>query len=158
VPEVAKVAGVSGIFGQVALAETAESVSGKISAEASVPVAGKTASEMAFDELVSSASAEKAKAEKDPHFWAAEKSPESDAVVSHQKDELEKAQASVHDRVAKYSEYLKAAPQASKEVATQLTRTEARKRQRELVKDWDAEKLKDLDKLRREFTKALYKK
>lgn len=89
-------------------------------------------------------------------FWAAEKA--ADPLVVHQQEELAKAQASVHDRVARYSEYLKAAPVAAKGTATQLTRTEARKRQRELVKDWDAEKLKDLDKLRREFTKALYKK
>ncbi|MNL88326.1 hypothetical protein D3C87_2179660 [compost metagenome] len=39
-----------------------------------------------------------------------------------------------------------------------VSRVEARKRQRQLVADWDTENLQDQDDLRREFTKALFKK
>jgi hypothetical protein len=39
-----------------------------------------------------------------------------------------------------------------------LSRTETKKRQTELAKEWDFDKIKEIDKLKQEFAKALFKK
>ncbi|MNJ94620.1 hypothetical protein D3C87_123220 [compost metagenome] len=69
--------------------------------------------------------------------------------------ELRKAEDGLAEKIAKYSALvadMKLTPKST------VSRVEARKRQRQLVGDWDAEGLKDQDDLRREFTKALFKK
>ncbi len=69
--------------------------------------------------------------------------------------DLKKAQDKLNEKMKKYSALVndvKVAPKST------LTRVEARRRQRELTADWDNENINELDKLRREFTKALFKK
>lgn len=68
---------------------------------------------------------------------------------------LEKSQNSVEARVAKYKKMsadVRLAPKST------ITRVEARRRQRALVADWDSQSTTELDELRRQFTKALFKK
>ncbi|MNL62627.1 hypothetical protein D3C87_1866620 [compost metagenome] len=57
--------------------------------------------------------------------------------------------------MARYAEMTKDVNVAPKST---VTRVEARRRQKALVADWDADNLNKLDDLRREFTKALFKK
>ncbi|KHD87674.1 MAG: lipoprotein [Bdellovibrio sp. ArHS] len=69
--------------------------------------------------------------------------------------EVQRAQEQLKERVAKYSNLVadvKVAPKST------ITRVEARRRQRELAAHWDGQNLSDLDKLRQEFAKALFKK
>ncbi|XGC79692.1 hypothetical protein ACES2L_10165 [Bdellovibrio bacteriovorus] len=69
--------------------------------------------------------------------------------------ELLKAEETLKERVSKYSQMVanvKLPPQST------ITRVEARRRQKGLEGDWDSQNLQDQDELRREFTKALFKK
>ncbi|UOF01656.1 ANTAR domain-containing protein [Bdellovibrio reynosensis] len=70
-------------------------------------------------------------------------------------EELLKAEQTLKERVSKYSQMVAGVnlpPQST------ITRVEARRRQKGLEGDWDSQNLKDQDELRREFTKALFKK
>lgn len=77
-------------------------------------------------------------------------------------EELLRVKAGEKERTAKYQKFLEAKvpetlhPQNVSQ--SNMGRVAARKRQRELVKDWDKEKLNDLDELRREFAQAMFKK
>lgn len=69
--------------------------------------------------------------------------------------DIAKAQEHLAERMAKYKDLVadvKVAPKST------LTRVEARRRQRKMAADWDGQSTKELDELRREFTKALFKK
>ena len=68
---------------------------------------------------------------------------------------LREAELGLSEKMAKYKALtadVKLTPKSN------VSRVEARKRQRDLQKAWDSENLKDQDELRREFTKALFKK
>ncbi|KYG67731.1 hypothetical protein AZI87_00135 [Bdellovibrio bacteriovorus] len=76
-------------------------------------------------------------------------------IQAKAKADLEKAEEGLKDRVSKYSNIVadvKVSPKST------VTRVEARRRQRELAAHWDGQNLSDLDKLRQEFAKALFKK
>lgn len=78
----------------------------------------------------------------------------SDVRAKALKD-LQVAEQSLKSRMAKYTqlvEDVKISPKSS------VTRVEARRRQNLLKKEWDPENLKELDRLRREYTTALFKK
>ncbi len=80
---------------------------------------------------------------------------QEDFVQAKARQELEASTASLKERVAKYSEMVadvKVSPKST------MTRVEARRRQRQMEADWDSQILNELDKLRREFTKALFRK
>ncbi|WP_374073877.1 hypothetical protein [Bdellovibrio bacteriovorus] len=80
---------------------------------------------------------------------------EEAAVQTKAREELEKSEKTLKDRIAKYSGMVadvKVSPKST------VTRVEARRRQKQLEADWDEQNLNELDKLRREFTKALFKK
>ena len=90
---------------------------------------------------------------------------ESEAVtgeVSELKDlqakaqrELASAEKALKNRMEKYAAMVadvKVAPKST------VSRVEARRRQRQMAAEWDAENLNKLDKLRREFVEALFKK
>lgn len=80
--------------------------------------------------------------------------PDEDIAVRARQD-LAKSQEGLKDRIAKYSAMVsdvKVSPKST------LTRVETRRRQRQLASDWDSQNIEDLDKLRQEFTKALFKK
>lgn len=69
--------------------------------------------------------------------------------------DVDRAQEHVAERVAKYKALVadvKVPPKST------ITRIEARRRQKQLTAEWDVENTKELDELRREFTKALFKK
>lgn len=69
--------------------------------------------------------------------------------------ELASAEKALKNRMQKYAEMVadvKVAPKST------VSRVEAKRRQKQLAADWDKENLNELDKLRREFTKALFKK
>lgn len=79
---------------------------------------------------------------------------EQELQVKAQND-LQKSEKGLKERIAKYSEIVadvKVSPKST------LTRVEARRRQRELEADWDPQNLNELDELRRQFTKAMFKK
>ncbi|KYG63084.1 hypothetical protein AZI86_15300 [Bdellovibrio bacteriovorus] len=94
--------------------------------------------------------------------------PESidSAVVTSEARELKDLQAKAQRELASAEKALKnrmekyAALVADVKVAPKSTvsRVEARRRQKQMAAEWDAENLNELDKLRREFTKALFKK
>lgn len=69
--------------------------------------------------------------------------------------DLKKAQEKLAEKMKKYSALVSDVKVSSKST---VTRVEARRRQRELAEEWDLENINELDKLRREFTKALFKK
>lgn len=69
--------------------------------------------------------------------------------------EVAKAQARASDRTLKYKEMIKDVKVSPKST---VTRVEARRRAKIMNADVDAEKANELDELRREFTKALFKK
>ncbi|WP_373997723.1 hypothetical protein [Bdellovibrio bacteriovorus] len=76
-------------------------------------------------------------------------------IQAKAKADLQKAEEGLKDRVSKYSNIVadvKVSPKST------VTRVEARRRQRELATHWDGQNLSDLDKLRQEFAKALFKK
>ncbi len=78
-----------------------------------------------------------------------------DALQARAKQQLEASKSGMTERVAKYSSYLgdmKVSPHST------ITRVEARRRQKQLKEDLGEQNLNDLDELRREFTKALFKK
>lgn len=80
---------------------------------------------------------------------------ELEALQAKAKRELESAEKALKNRMAKYANMVadvKVTPKST------VTRVEARRRQKELVTAWDKENLNDIDELRREFTKALFKK
>lgn len=73
-------------------------------------------------------------------------------VVRH---ELQKANSKLSAKMKKYSEIVSNVKVS--ETST-LSLVEVRRRQKDMAADWDAEKLGDLDELRREFAVALGKK
>lgn len=69
--------------------------------------------------------------------------------------ELQNAEKALKNRVERYARMVadvKVAPKST------VSRVEARRRQKQIAAEWDQENLKELDDLRREFTKALFKK
>lgn len=70
-------------------------------------------------------------------------------------EQLAQAEAGLKAKMARYAEMTKDVKLAPKST---VTRVEARKRQKALMADWSIQDLADLDSLRREFTKALFKK
>jgi hypothetical protein len=70
-------------------------------------------------------------------------------------EQLAQAEAGLKAKMARYAEMTKDVKLAPKST---LTRVEARKRQKALMADWSIQELAELDSLRREFTKALFKK
>lgn len=74
---------------------------------------------------------------------------------SKARQELQKATAKLAERMKKYADLVsdvKVAPNST------ITRVESRKRQLDIASEWDRESINDLDKLRQEFTKAMFKK
>ncbi|UYL07624.1 hypothetical protein B9G69_011260 [Bdellovibrio sp. SKB1291214] len=74
---------------------------------------------------------------------------------SKARQELQKATAKLAERMKKYTDLVsdvKVAPNST------ITRVESRKRQLDIASQWDRESINDLDKLRQEFTKAMFKK
>lgn len=71
------------------------------------------------------------------------------------REQLHKFEATVGEKVKSYEKFLAQPVPVSEST---LKRTETRKAQKDLRKDWPEEELKDQDKLRRSFTKALFKK
>ncbi|HWU44757.1 MAG TPA: hypothetical protein VN132_15000 [Bdellovibrio sp.] len=69
--------------------------------------------------------------------------------------DLEKAQGELASKMKKYEALVADVKITSKST---LTRVETRRRQKELLETWDVENINELDELRREFTKALFKK
>lgn len=70
-------------------------------------------------------------------------------------ESLKKAEGSLRDKMNKYAkmvEDVKVAPKST------VTRVEARRRQKTLEETWDKENVSEIDRLRQEFTKALFKK
>jgi hypothetical protein len=78
----------------------------------------------------------------------------SDHEVNHL-NELAQAEAGLKAKMARYAEMTKDVKIAPKST---VTRVEAKKRQRALMTEWSLQELSELDALRREFTKALFKK
>lgn len=70
--------------------------------------------------------------------------------------DLQKAQNSEHERVAKYSKYTSQVKDFDSRQS--LSKLASRKVQRELAKSWNHKEIDDLDELRRGFTKALFRK
>lgn len=75
--------------------------------------------------------------------------------VNPARAELQKAQEGLADRIKRYAQIVADVTVSPKST---VTRVEARRRQKELVADMDKENIKELDELRRDFTKALFKK
>jgi hypothetical protein len=74
---------------------------------------------------------------------------------SKARQDLQKATAKLAERMKKYTDLVadvKVAPNST------ITRVESRKRQLDIASEWDRESINDLDKLRQEFTKAMFKK
>lgn len=65
------------------------------------------------------------------------------------------AQRDIKQRVAKYQSFI---AQVSVPSFSTMSRTETRKRQRQLTEEWNKKEIEQLDELRREFAKALFKK
>ncbi len=87
-----------------------------------------------------------------PQDSAEEISPE---VIESLRREIQEAEFESRERIKKYSkltENIRLSPEST------VTRVEARRRQKEIAKDWDKKELEDQDRLRREFTTALFKK
>ncbi|QDK38306.1 hypothetical protein [Bdellovibrio sp. NC01] len=77
--------------------------------------------------------------------------PEQEAALV----DLKKADEKLAEKMKKYAAMtadVKISPKST------LTRVETRRRQKELEKDWDPKNISELDELRRQFTKALFKK
>lgn len=70
--------------------------------------------------------------------------------------DLQKAQNSEQDRVAKYSKFTSQVKDF--DPRRSLSKMASRKVQRELTKSWNNKEIDDLDELRRGFTKALFRK
>ncbi|QLY24203.1 hypothetical protein [Bdellovibrio sp. KM01] len=84
-----------------------------------------------------------------------DEAPQPETPPSKARQELEKSTAKLAERMKKYANMVsdvKVAP-----VST-ITRVESRKRQQDIASEWDKESINDLDKLRQQFTKALFKK
>lgn len=78
-----------------------------------------------------------------------------EAVTADATMELRQAEFGLAEKMAKYKALtadVKLTPKSN------MTRVEARKRQRDLQKAWKPENIKDQDSLRRDFTTALFKK
>lgn len=61
-----------------------------------------------------------------------------------------------HERVQRYKKFLSDSPADLK--ATTFNKQDIKNRQKELKKDWDFDQLEEIDKLKREFVNALFKK
>jgi hypothetical protein len=86
---------------------------------------------------------------------AKEEVAQPEVPLTPARQELEKATAKLAERMKKYANLVsdvKVSP-----VST-ITRVESRKRQLDIASEWDKESINDLDKLRQEFTKAMFKK
>lgn len=82
-------------------------------------------------------------------------SSEEEELQIRAKESLIKSEQVLKDKMARYAkqvENVNLPPKSS------LTRVEARRRQKALEADWDSQNLSELDKLRQEFTKGLFKK
>lgn len=76
-------------------------------------------------------------------------------LVARAQENLKNADKALQEKMAKYAklvEDVKVSPNST------VTRVEARRRQKVLEADWDSQNINELDKLRQEFTKALFKK
>lgn len=83
-------------------------------------------------------------------------SPEMDGIdAAAIRRQVEAAHGTEADKVKSYERFLKD-PLAVEE--STLTRKDARKAQKDLKKDWSEKDLQNQDRLRREFTQALFKK
>lgn len=69
--------------------------------------------------------------------------------------ELRQAQEKLSEKMKKYSALVSEVKVSSRST---VTRVEARRRQKALAAEWSVENINELDELRREFTKALFKK
>lgn len=78
-----------------------------------------------------------------------------EGLQARAKQQLEASEKGMADRVAKYSSIVGDLQVSSRST---ITRVEARRRQKQLKEDLGDQNLNDLDELRREFTKALFKK
>jgi hypothetical protein len=79
----------------------------------------------------------------------------SEELQAKARNDLEKSQKKLSDRMAKYKNMVKDVkipPEGT------VSRSDARRRQKEMAVDWDKRDLEDLDKLRRNFAGALFKK
>lgn len=92
----------------------------------------------------------------DPAEELQEGSPELELLKENARLSIEKAKSGLSERVAKYSE--KMAPVEAVPKDSQLTRVEAKKRQKLMAEEWVKEDLEDQDDLRRKFTAGLFKK
>lgn len=92
--------------------------------------------------------------------------PEELLPTRGEADEMREIQAKAHRELQNVEKTLKARMEryasmvADVKVAPKSTvsRVEARRRQKQIAAEWDQENLKELDELRREFTKAMFKK
>jgi hypothetical protein len=81
--------------------------------------------------------------------------PASAIAQESVRNELKKAQDQLSVKMQKYTEFVQ---DVTIDPTSTMNLVEVRKRQKELSEDWDTEKQKELDELRREFTVALVKK
>jgi hypothetical protein len=140
--------------------------SAPVETDADARAQGLPSFEIPATEKPSTAAAEQATA-KDINFVTGNAAlPESPAAVLSEAEELQDLQAkaqrelsaaekSLKKRLERYAEMVadvKVAPKST------VSRVEARRRQKQLAADWDTENINKLDELRREFTKALFKK
>lgn len=70
-------------------------------------------------------------------------------------EDLKKAQAGAQERLEKYQKYIDSLTFTP---GKGLDHVESRKKQKEMTKSWDVKLLEDLDKQRRNYVKALFKK
>ncbi len=106
-------------------------------------------------ELLGGGAPEVEKVENEPPSGAAPVEAKVEVPMTPARQELEKASAKLAERMKKYANLVadvKVSP-----VST-ITRVESRKRQLDIASEWDKESIKDLDKLRQQFTKAMFKK
>jgi hypothetical protein len=93
--------------------------------------------------------------DEDIAFVSGDISQPEDPEVQARQNELVAAQGQLADKLKRYekmTETLNLAPEST------LKRTAVKKAQKELKKDWDNDELHSQDDLRREFTKALFRK
>ena len=81
--------------------------------------------------------------------------PASVIAQESARHQVKKAQDQLSAKMQKYAEFVQ---DVTIDPVSTMNLVEIRKRQKELSEGWDAEKQKELDELRREFTVALVKK
>jgi DNA-binding response OmpR family regulator len=77
-------------------------------------------------------------------------------LESRAKGDAKKSVIQDHERVEKYKKFLKEPPADLQ--STTFNKQDIKSRQRELKKDWDFNKLEEIDGLKRKFANALFKK